>query len=113
MEALDKNPENVMHKVDLKEAICTDSEDCRTYLDFKGEEVVSQTLQNVQPILRTNTTMRKYDAWSTAGDVKPYARIPIAMWLQWEALGITDDPKALLAAIETMKDKVKVTNRKF
>lgn len=112
MKELDKNPDSVERKLDFEETLFTDSDGYRTFIAYKGDEVISQTLQDVRPILRTNAVMRDNDVWSTAGDVKPYARIPVAMWMQWEALGITEDHKALLAAIEVMKDKVKVTTRK-
>lgn len=110
MKTLDAKLENA----DFQEAIYTDSTpDCRTYLQYEGDKVISNTVQDTSQIQATNKVLRDNDAWNQQKDFKLYARIPEALWLHWQALGITQDPKALLNAIEIFKDEVKVTNRRF
>lgn len=111
MNTIDKHLGNV--QIDFANALVSDSGPYRTYLSYEGDELISRTVQNTQSIVAENARLRQEDLWRRADSFKPYARIPQALWMQWEAMGITDDPKSLLAAIELMKDEVKVTNKKF
>lgn len=104
-------------KFDLNEAIFTEYDGVsgvRTFAHFEGDELVTQTVQDASWILESNYEARKNadENWKSNEDFKFVASIPLAMWLQWEKLGITQDGKALLKAIE-MNKEVKRTNRRL
>ena len=116
MKAIDKILKDVDHPFDPSESIYTDSgPDCRTYLSFKGDKVFSHTVQDPSLVYAENQELRKHgdEMWRKAEVFRPYARVPLALWLHWESLGITQDKKALMQAIELMKDEVKLTSKKF
>jgi hypothetical protein len=106
--------DTTLKKLEPEETIYTDSGDCRTYLTYKGDTIKSQTVQDATAILQDNYHKRQHadSLWRASEDFKPYAQIPMATWLQWEAWGITNDQTALKNAIEATKE-FKVTNRRL
>lgn len=104
-------------KMDLDKALYTDYDeigDIRTYADFIDDKIITKTIQNPEPILVKNEQDRKRsdEMWNASPEWKFVARIPLAQWLAWEALGITQDDKALLKAIERQSE-LKTTNRRL
>lgn len=109
--------QNREHKFDFKNALYTEYEDMpgiRTFLDFQGDEVITQTIQDHAAILEQNEEYRKNadEMWNASPEWKLVASIPLAQYLEWKRLGITQDSKALLKAIEHDKS-VKTTNRRL
>lgn len=58
--------------------------------------------QDITPYLEDNYENRKYsdEHWKASKDMKRVGSIPWAVWLLWESVGITNDPKELLKALE-------------
>lgn len=79
----------------------------------EGEKRKIVHAQDVSTIINANTEMKKNDGWTGGGkDVKLAARVPYAVWLRWEQMGITEDPIALKRAIECHQE-YKTTNKKL
>jgi hypothetical protein len=109
--------ENTQLPCNLDEAFTTEYEgrtDIRTYAEFQGDKLVTKTIQNQEPILQNNAERRKYDdeLWNASSDLKFVATIPLATLMAWDELGITQDSKAFLKAIE-LHPEFKVTNRRL
>lgn len=85
-----------------------------TYFWTEGDNTHFKTVQNVEPILKENYQERKHsnENWNAQGDFKKIASVPLVLWLEWERLGITDDPEALKAALRQHQE-VLVTNKSF
>lgn len=58
--------------------------------------------QECEEILRDNYELKKYsnENWQACDNLKKVGSIPWAVWLFWESVGITEDPKELLRALE-------------
>lgn len=70
--------------------------------------------QDVTSILEANYQDRKDtdENWRKGKDMKLAARIPMATWLEWQRLGITDDSAALLQAIN-LHPELKTVNKEL
>lgn len=70
--------------------------------------------QDVSGILESNyrDRLNTDDNWSQGKDMKLAARIPVAIWLQWEQLGITQDQAALKKAINLFPE-LKTVNKEL
>lgn len=59
-------------------------------------------VQDGRGILELNYEQRKNsdENWQRDEDIKHVGRVPLALWAEWEKIGITEDPVALMRALE-------------
>lgn len=71
-------------------------------------------VQDCTDILAANQKdrMNTDENWSKSKEMKHVARIPMAVWLEWEKLGITKDDTALKKAIN-LHQQYKTTNKEL
>jgi hypothetical protein len=115
---VDPQPEKRRQDIDLNPERCVWTHDGEgqvfTYADFGPEEIRFKTLQDPTEIYRGNDKLRTNadEGWNASGEMKHVARVPLALWLEWERLGITADHKALMAALKKHQQCL-VTNRRL
>ncbi len=58
--------------------------------------------QDIKPYLEDNYEEKKHtdENWKACDTMKRVGSVPWAVWLLWESLGITENPKELLKALE-------------
>jgi len=80
--------------------------DSRNFVEIIGESFRSAFVQNIRTLLEMNYEQRKNsdENWNKHKDWKHVGRIPYSVYLEWQRLGITEDPKALLRALELNKE---------
>ena len=81
-------------------------------IEDSGDKRVVRHVQEVSDILKANYNDRKADGWGAGKNMHLAARIPVAVWLEWERLGITEEPALLKKAIEMHKE-YKTINKKL
>ena len=71
-------------------------------IDVVGGNFKFTHVQDIAPVFNSNEEIRKNsdEDWSKAGHMKQVGRVPVSVWLLWESMGITEDPKELLKALE-------------
>jgi hypothetical protein len=69
---------------------------------FTEKEFVAEHVEDVSSVFNSNEDIRKNsdEDWNKAGHMKLVGRVPEVVWLMWESMGITDNPKELLKALE-------------
>lgn len=78
----------------------------RNFVTFEGDGFNSAYVQMILPILEMNyyDRLRSDEKWQKNGEWKHVGRIPYSVYLEWQKLGITEDSKALLKALELNKE---------
>ena len=109
----DLNPDEA---VDFDSAMVTTydgAEGIFTYAQFRDDKIITNTIQDNRPILEGNYLARKDsdENWNMSPELKHVATIPLALALEWEKLGLFDDMKALLKALEIHKEFKRTTRR--
>lgn len=86
-----------------------------TNMQVEGDNLKITHTQKVDHILRANQVDRDNtdENWRHGETMKLGARIPLAVWLEWQKQGITEDPKALLRAIEFIHPEYKTTRKRL
>ena len=92
----------------MSELIWTNYENVNDH-QFKVEHV-----QDCSGIFEANyrDRLNTDENWSKGKDIKLAARIPMAIWLQWEQMGITKDEVALKKAIN-LHPELKTVNKEL
>lgn len=83
---------------DANTLLWEDTADCTTWLKREGDDQIRviKEWKNVGALLEANA--REAAEWSRSqglGSLAKVASIPMGVWAQWEAEGITDDPVAM------------------
>lgn len=83
---------------DVNTQLFDDTPDCTTWLRLEGPDHIRviKKWKNVKARLEANA--REAAEWSKTqglGSLAKVASIPMGIWAQWEAEGITDDPVAM------------------
>jgi hypothetical protein len=97
-------------KLDTDRAFWTKYEglpDVTQFAQFNQDGTVQYTtLQDPSDVLSTNQALRQEsdENWRANETFKLAGRVPIALWLEWERLGITSDSKALIAALKRHRE---------
>lgn len=70
--------------------------------EVEGDIFRAVSIQDASDILELNAESRKNsdENWGMDSDMKHVARVPLTVWAEWEKIGITSDPAALLKALE-------------
>jgi hypothetical protein len=92
----------------MSELILTNYENINDH-QFKVEHK-----QDISGILEANyrDRLNTDENWQKSKDMKLAARIPMAIWLQWQQLGITDNEAALKKAIN-LHPELKTVNKEL
>ncbi len=71
-------------------------------IEEEGDKIKFTHGQEIREYLEDNKEARKYtdENWKACKTMKRVGSIPFAVWLLWESMGITNDPKELLKALE-------------
>jgi len=82
---------------------------------FDGDKFYARHTQDVSAVMNLNEEQRKNtdDDWRVDKEFKHVGRVPRVIWLLWESMGITEDPKELLKALERHKDTLKTTDKQL
>lgn len=82
---------------------------------FNDMRFEAKHAQTVGPILNSNEFLRNHtdENWDTTKDMKLVGRVPQVVWLLWESMGITKDPKELLKALKRHKLEYMTTTKQF
>jgi len=85
-----------------------------TNVQESGDKTIITHTQKVDHILAANKRDRDNtdENWKHGEAMKLAARIPLAIWLEWQRLGITEDPKLLLEEIRK-NPELKATNKRI
>lgn len=71
-------------------------------IEEKDDKIKLVHGQDITEYLKDNYEDRKYsdENWGACDTMKRVGSVPWAVWLLWESLGITENPKELLKALE-------------
>lgn len=84
-----------------------------TYIQPEDDLFRFRHVQDIRGLYKENASLRDNTEhnWGASKEMKKVAQVPLALWLEWERLGIAGDSKALLKAIELNPETKTTTKR--